>query len=536
MLSQLLKEMDEYLANKPFKRRWWSRPWVAHMAIFPPLSKDFPLWKRNPEELLSFRLFDLRPEELRQKIDRYWQKPRWRRWFSAWGMKKKIDVWNYYQRCLAYQAVRPDVLESVTYSSKHLALFNELGLCFYKFTKKFETQVEKRCRNPQWMKKHFAKEIKTYQQQLKKTFLIQLNKSLKKIPRNEPKHRLKQQAQQEYQQLEGFMLRYYHQWLSDFFSRLPQPLVPEVNHDRTQPQNRPNSENHLAVYHEPAGSSAQQTFLSSDHETQIHSLHNIQEWINQQRQRLTLFVEKDSLQKVEALLQSSLNEIKNITELHLGYCEMMLSNIQDQPQTYDAFLQYLDNLQRRLKPLLQSGILLFHPDHIQHLGPSPAMWNLIGRFSQFYLEQNRYYLDKFKNYHQRIEAFCQQPHLQQTYSNLIGQLRELEEKLKQLQQFFKEFNNELNKFNERWTKDKAELEAQRERDKTELEAQRERDKTELEAQRERDKAEMEAQRERDKVELEDKMNKLFERFTAQSSLATASAVDTEQSSKLHFNP
>src|SRR5579862_5532867 len=98
--------MDEYLSNKPFKRRWWSRRWIVHIALQPPLSKDYPLWKRSKEELRLLRLFDLSPEELGRRIERYWQKPRWRRWFASFGMNKKIDVWNYYQRCLAYQAVR----------------------------------------------------------------------------------------------------------------------------------------------------------------------------------------------------------------------------------------------------------------------------------------------------------------------------------------------------------------------------------------------------------------------------------------------
>ena len=111
MSQFVVKKMDEHLSSKPFKRRWWSRPWVVHMSSKPPITRDYPLWKRTQDELRLLRLFDLSPEELGKKIERYWKKPRWRRWLASFGMKKKIDVWNYYQRCLAYQAVRSEQVE-----------------------------------------------------------------------------------------------------------------------------------------------------------------------------------------------------------------------------------------------------------------------------------------------------------------------------------------------------------------------------------------------------------------------------------------
>ncbi len=54
MLSQLLNQMDDYLTNKPFKRHWWSRRWIVHMTIQPPLTKGYPLWKRNKVEIRTF--------------------------------------------------------------------------------------------------------------------------------------------------------------------------------------------------------------------------------------------------------------------------------------------------------------------------------------------------------------------------------------------------------------------------------------------------------------------------------------------------
>lgn len=186
MLSQFVNQMDEHLSNNPFKRRWWFRRWIVHMTIQPPLTKDYPLWKRSKDELRLLRLFNLSPEELGQKIARYWKKPRWRRWFASFGMNKKIDVWNYYQRCLAYQAVRPEKLapRSRVIANKSALLLDELGLGLHQFNAKFEMYLEKRCHSPNWKEKHFLKEIKDYKQRLKETFLTKLNKSLKHIENN----------------------------------------------------------------------------------------------------------------------------------------------------------------------------------------------------------------------------------------------------------------------------------------------------------------------------------------------------------------
>ena len=137
MLSQLLKQIDNHLANKPFQRHGWGKLWHVYITLQPPLSQEAPLWKRSKAELRLLRLFDRSPEELAQKIERYWQKPRWRRWFSYWGMKKKLDVWNYYQRCLAYQAVRLQTPEIKNLSAgKCRLLLSELGFALYQCTVK----------------------------------------------------------------------------------------------------------------------------------------------------------------------------------------------------------------------------------------------------------------------------------------------------------------------------------------------------------------------------------------------------------------
>src|SRR5436190_7661994 len=406
MLSHLFNQMDEYLSNKPFIRRWWSRRWIVHMTIQPPLSKDYPLWKRNKDELRLLRLFDLSPEELGQKIDRYWKKPRWQRWFSSFGMNKKIDVWNYYQRCLAYQEIIQDKLMSeqrLVIASKRWPLLEDLALVLHQSNVKFETYLEKRCRNPKWIEKHFSEEVKRYMQRLKKFFLIKLNKHLKKIEIGEERLALKQQAEKEYQEVEALMFHYYQLWHFNAFLRIRHPEVGiDALNDREINENQ---ESRVAVYtgSQIASSSSRALHRRVVLQNGIGSLDKAKEWIQAQRQHLKSFIEEDSLQKVEELLQINMNEIKNITEPQLKCCETIISNIKGNYEAYDSFLEHLDNLQNQLKPLLQGALHLFHPDHVINLTPSKEILAIITRYSQMYLEQSRFYLGKLKNYHLYIE-------------------------------------------------------------------------------------------------------------------------------------
>ncbi|MFZ0219487.1 MAG: hypothetical protein WAL30_04710 [Candidatus Aquirickettsiella sp.] len=530
MLSQLLNQVDEYLSNKPFKRLWWSRRWIVHMTIQPPVTKDYPLWKRNKDELRLLRLFDLSPEELGKKIERYWKKPRWRRWFASFGMNKKIDVWNYYQRCLAYQATRPDKLEQDNFVvSKSRPLFDELGLVLHQFNVEFETYLEKRCRNPKWVEKHSLKEIKAYNQRIKKIFLSKLNKSLQQIKTEGDRFILKQQAEQEFQQVEAFMFNYHGLWLNSLFPRItPSNGRVEVGIDVIQNGSlSQNTELSLAGNNcSPIISSSPSAIpRTATYQTDI-SLHRSKEWIRVQREQLKLLLKEGSLQKVEDLLQTGLNDIKMITELHLGFCDTMLSDVQDKEEGYRKFLNYLDNLQRQLKPLLQGGLLLFHPDHVLNLTHSQAMKKLITRYSQAYLEQSRCYLDSLKNYHLRIEELyildqqkLQRKHLPSEWSDLALRIQELSQSIKELKQSFKDFAKKL-----------REVEAKRAQDKEAMEAQQERYKEAMEVQQERYKEATDARLK----EFEAKLDKLFTHATQQQaaskSSVSASDVNVPESS------
>ncbi|WP_010598054.1 hypothetical protein [Rickettsiella massiliensis] len=311
MLSQLLNQMDAYLSNRPFKRRWWSKRWKSYMTIHPPLSEEAPLWKRNLDELRSLRLFDLTPEELGRTIECYWKMPRWRRWFSYFGMNKKIDVWNYYQRCLAYQAVRPDHLEqaSVVMPSAHTSFFNKLALCLYQYHVRFETYLEKYLHHPQWTEQHFLEEIKAHLPQLDKIFLTKLSKYLKNIEKEGERFALKQQAEQEYQQVKVIMFRYYHQRLTNFFSQpLPGNLIPERANEVIQDEEwedlekdvlEPNLESDRAYVmvvvpdsSQPVSSSSPLPVPREEHKNEINSLGEATERIKEQRQCLESLVKK----------------------------------------------------------------------------------------------------------------------------------------------------------------------------------------------------------------------------------------------------
>jgi hypothetical protein len=486
--------MAEYLSNKPFKRHWWSRGWIVHMTIQPPLTKYYPLWKRTKDELRLLRLFDLSPEELSQKIDCYWKKPRWRRWFASFGMNKKIDVWNYYQRCLAYQEISQDKLRSeqnLVIASEGRPILEDLALVLHQSNVKFETYLEKRCRNPKWIEKHFSEEVKRYMQRLKKTFFTKLNKHLKQIETGEERLALKQQAEKEHQEVEVLMFHYYQLWHFNAFSGRRSEVGVDVVNDRAINKNQ---ERRVANY---TGPKTITSSLAPVHrivtEVGIGSLHEAKKWIQAQRERLKLLLEEGSLQKVEELLQISLNDIKTITELHLGHCENKLLNIQGRHEAYDDFIEYLDDLQRRLKPLLQGGMLLFHPDHMRNLTHSQAMWEMITRYSQSYLEQSRYYLDSLKNYHLRIEELYQHSHHElqrqqalRDWSDLARRIQELGQSIKELGQSLIELDKKLmedtKKFWEgmyaQWEQDKVEMRSEWEQDKAEIYAELDQDKAE----------------------------------------------------------
>lgn len=478
--------MDEYLSNKPFIRRWWSRRWIVYMIIQPPLTKYYPLWKRSKDELQSLRLFDLSPEELGKKIDRYWKKPRWRRWFASFGMNKKIVVWNYYQRCLAYQEISQGKLrseQSLVIASEGRPILEGLSLVLHQSNIRFETYLEKRCCNPKWIEKNFSEELKRYMQRLKKIFVTKLDKHLKQIETGEERLALKQQAEKEYQEVEVFIFHYYQLWHFNVFSSRPKVGIDVVN-NRTINKNQ---EREVTIY-----TKQPQTISSSFApvhrivtQTGLGSLDEAKKWIQTQREHLKLLLEDGSLQKVEELLQTSLNDIKTITELYLGCCEAKISNIQGRHEAYDDFIKYLDDLQRRLKPLLQGAMLLFHPDRMRNLTHSQEMWEMITRYSQSYLEQSRYYLGSLKNYHLRIEELYEYSYQElkrqqvlRDWSDLAQRIQELGQSIKELEQSFKESDRKRRedierfrvKLYDQWEKNKANIRADFEQDKLEINA------------------------------------------------------------------
>lgn len=514
MLSQLLNQMDEHLSQKPFVRtHWWSKRWIVYIAIQPPLTKIHPLWKRTKDELRLLRLFNLSPEELGKKIELYWKKPRWRRWFASFGMNKKIDVWNYYQRCLAYQEIlqgKPKLERSLAITNESQFLLKNLALVLHKSNVKFEGYLEKNCRNPKWIEKYFLEAVRCYKQQLQSTFSIKLNKYLKHINTEGERLALIQQAEKEYQQVEELMFHYYQRWHIYAFSSLRSPEIGiDVINDSEANKNQ---ERRIAVY---TGSSTSTSSLRTFHrrdvlQNVIGSLDKAKEWIQTQRERLKLFIEEGSPKKVKELLQSSLNEIKNITEPQLKCCEIIILNIEENHEPYDTFLEHLDKLQDQLKPLLQGGLLLFHSDHVLNLTHSQEIWDIITQYGQIYLEQSRYYFDTLKNYHQRIRKFYNQ-HLQKQQA--LEERAEIAIRIQKLEQSIIELDKQLKEDSEKF---RAKMEVRFEQDKIEMlagmEAKRIQNNLGVEIRFERDKAEILADIE---AKFEPKINKLFAKLKQQ---------------------
>ena len=537
MCHQVLNQMDEYLSKKPFVRpHWWSRRWIVYITIQPPITESHPLWNRSKDELQLLRLFNLSPEELGRKIEHYWKKPRWRRWFASFGMNKKIDVWNYYQRCLAYKAIARNQSETelkLVIASEKKSILEKLGLALHQSNVKFEMYLEKHCRHPKWVEKSFLEETKRYQQQQKKKFSIKLDKYLKQLESNGERTTLKQQAEQEYQQVEALMFNYY-QLHFNALRRL------QHSENKKSQKKEKNTDRRIEIYQGSLSipSSSRASFSRAILQNEIGSLDKSKEWIQAQRQRLkAALIQKDSPEAIEKLLQNSLTAIKNIIEPQLNHCELIISSIEGDHNAYDSFLADLGSLQNQLKPLLQEGLRLFHPDHMMSLSHSEKVWTLITHYSQIYIEQSRFYLECLKNYYQHIGDLYKK-HLQMQQA--LQERAEIKIEILKLKQTLIDLSKE-------WEKDRKifleEVRAEFKQYMAEMRAEeRAQDRAEFESIRAQDRAEFESIRAQDRAEFEQKnvaMEAKLERIMALLQLQQQStSLDTAMSSNKSrfFNP
>lgn len=519
--------MDEYLSNKPFIRsHWWSRCWAGYITIQPPLTKKRPLWKRSEDELIHLRLFNTSPEELGRKIERYWKKPRWRRWFASFGMNKKIDVWNYYQRCLAYKEVRQDnstVEQSLIVANDGQRILDDLASVLHKSNVKFEFYLEKKCRDLNWVEKHFSEEIKRYQKRMEKTFSLKLSNYLTRLG-TEEQLIVKQKAEKEYQQVEAFMFRYYHLWNFKAFCNMRHSEVGiDVVNNRERNENQ---ERRVAVYSDQGTEALSQSSISSEpvaNKIGIGSLHTAKEWIQVQRQRLKSLIEEDSPQKVKELLQESMNDIKDIIAPHLECCENIVLNMRDNNEVYETSLNVLIDLQNRLKPLLQGGLRLFHPDHVMGLNHSEEIWKLITEYSQAYLEQSRSYLGKLQGYQQRLYAYYEQRLLAQEKILTLSELKTRIDKLRESQQemyhkFMQNFAEMELDLEAKWTQDLADMETRWKQYLVDMEAKCTQDLTDMET-RWMQRLENIEKNKRVAVQREDSPNRINEQASSLSDFA-----------------
>ncbi len=100
-----------YFLNQKLSQRihWWlSKPWSAVITLTPTVTEQEPLWKRSDEQLSNIRLFGLTPDQLQKELQHYWSKPRWQQWLLRHFtfIHKKIQLWVYYNKCLAFRALK----------------------------------------------------------------------------------------------------------------------------------------------------------------------------------------------------------------------------------------------------------------------------------------------------------------------------------------------------------------------------------------------------------------------------------------------
>jgi hypothetical protein len=380
-------------------------------------------------------------------------------------MNKKIDVWNYYQRCLAYKEVRnnPIVEQSLVIANDGQRILDDLASVLHKSNVKFEFYLEKKCRDLNWVEKHFSEEVKCYQKRMEKTFFLKLSNHLTRLGTEGEQLLVKKKAEKEYQEVEALMFHYYQLWHFNSFLRIRHPEVGiDALNDREINENQ---ESRVAVYtgSQIASSSSRALHRRVVLQNGIGSLDKAKEWIQIQRQRLKSLIEEDSPQKVNELLQESMNDIKDIIEPHLECCENIVLNLKDNNDAYETSLKVLGDLQNRLKPLLQGGLRLFHPDHITGLNHSEEIWRLITQYSQTYLEKSRSYLGKLQSYQQRLHTYHEQYLLEQEKKLTLSELETRIDKLRESQQemyhkFVQNFSEMEADLEAKWKQDLANIE------------------------------------------------------------------------------
>jgi hypothetical protein len=219
-LQIILRAKEKQLASKASQRIvWWSgRRWYSVISIIPELTEEQPLWRRSDESLVSVRLFGLTPEQLQEEIQHYWEKPRWQQWLlkQFTFINKKIEIWFYYQKCLAFREIRySKEMEFDKLNSSAQWVLAELEKWLSQQEIAVENHLDKRCWDLSWTQRYFANVVSNVNYQ-KINFLKKLAVWLEQVVEDERKE-VEVLVKANYEKIVKKLSKYHYFWSQKVF-------------------------------------------------------------------------------------------------------------------------------------------------------------------------------------------------------------------------------------------------------------------------------------------------------------------------------
>ena len=368
MLYKILKAKGNQLANRPKQRlHWWSgKCWHSVIFIIPKLTADAPLWGRDESSLESIRLFGFTSEQLQVKLQHYWLKPRWRQWLQRLfsSINQQLEVWCYYQQCLAFREIlreEPEIsfCPSITIPmTKDQHIMEKLVAWLSKSELQFETRLSKY--SAHWLKQHFVSELNHYEKQREKKFFEKLQRELKKISRDEAIE-TKKEIEADYQKTAKTLRDYLSKWYRSTYLGSSQAHVPLTERSLVPTANPSTSSGSVRQSKKDLG------ITSSKVEEKGFSSYDPGQWINAQRKRVSAVLEKkeqDGNQQIADLLNGSFDTLTSFIDSQLVLHREIIDEVLIGNVDCEAAVEFTTRLQSRLLTLYRKGSLLFHPDKI----------------------------------------------------------------------------------------------------------------------------------------------------------------------------
>ncbi len=359
MLNSLLQGIGQRLAKKPITwMSWWrGKRWSSVFLISPTLSEDFPLWKRDEASLSSLQLFGLEPQVLHTKLQRYWKKPFWQRWWLSLftSIHNKRKAYAYYQRCLAFAEVQKQHGHTgsiVKSSGQERAIFLELVAWFDQDIKQCEKILEQHAGDLNWLQSRFTLILSQYEQKTEQRLLKCMEKKLKKVPTMRSQNRIRSRIKKEYQEL-GKLMRDYL-----LLGSFPPEQVSANNEGTTAFSYEATAEHSVVsdgqelVYVGPAVATRNTLRMYSAEKAHLGDMDSVGDWVRLQRNAIVGLLEEGTpgaCVEIKALLEQTLNSIRMLIEPQIDCYQQLINKAkQGDISDYEVAIEYSEVLQCRL--------------------------------------------------------------------------------------------------------------------------------------------------------------------------------------------